>query len=55
MFYTAKGSSRGRKKLIVTTADDVWLVAEMQVIFYSDKTAKPGAFSPLTTNMTRAA
>jgi hypothetical protein len=42
VFYTAKDSSGGRRKLIVTTASDVWLVAEMQVIFYSDKTAKPG-------------
>ena len=42
VFYTAKGSIKGRRKIIVTCASDVWLVAEMQVIFYSDKTAKPG-------------
>ena len=42
VFYTHKRSAGGRQKINLTSADQLEDVAELQVIFHSDKTARPG-------------
>jgi integrase len=42
LFYTADSSPGGRRRINLTSAQQLSTIAEMQVIFFSDKTAKPG-------------
>ena len=42
IFYTSKDSPQGRVPLQVNSLSDVAAAAEIQVIFYSDKTSRPG-------------
>ena len=42
IFYTHKQSPEGRRKINLTSASQLADVAELQVIFHSDKTARPG-------------
>ena len=41
-FYTSKHNPGGRKKMVVRSVQDIYKVAELQVIFYSDKTTRKG-------------
>ena len=41
LFYTADSSPGGRRRTKLTSAQQLSTIAEMQVIFFSDKTAKP--------------
>ena len=42
VFYTHRESEGGRRKIDVTSVDQLDQIAELQVIFHSDKTARPG-------------
>ena len=44
-FYTSKHSAGGRQRMVVRTIQDIYKVAELQVIFYSDKTTRRGGAS----------
>ena len=41
-FYTSKHSPGDRRKMVVRSVQDVYRVAELQVIFYSDKPTRRG-------------
>ena len=41
-FYTSKHSPGGRRKMEVKSVQDIYRVAELQVIFFSDKTTRRG-------------
>jgi site-specific DNA-cytosine methylase/integrase len=42
LFWTSEHSPGGRRRIRLTSADQLSQIAELQVIFFSDKTARPG-------------
>ena len=42
IFWTSEHSKGGRRRIKLTSAKQLPLIAELQVIFFSDKTARPG-------------
>ena len=42
LFWTSEHSPGGRRRIRLTSTDQVPLIAEFQVIFFNDKTARPG-------------
>ena len=42
LFWTSEHSPGGRRRIRLTSTDQLPLIAELQVIFFSDRTARPG-------------